>query len=156
MTNDSEFLAEVKSRADRATEGPWVVDRPWLSRGMMHVDGVMPRANLHPDAPYLVETVHNHGSKSAAKHVAVPAHGHSADDRSDAANNMEFIAHAREDVPRLLAMVEERQERLDHYKDLYRLAVEKLRVAKEALEWEDRRCGKVYGPLGDALKVLKG
>lgn len=109
---DAEFLKEVKKRADKATEGPWVVDRPWLSRGMMHVDGVMPRANLHPDAPYLVETVHNHGSKSAAKHVAVPAHGHSADDRSDAANNMEFIAHARSDIPRLLAMIEERDEKL--------------------------------------------
>lgn len=123
---DTEFLKEVKERADRATEGPWVVDRPWLSRGMMHVYGVMPRANLHPDAPYLVETVHNHGSKSASKHVAVPAHGHSADDRSDAANNMEFIAHAREDVPRLLAMIEERNE--------------KLRVAEKALDTIRKCC----------------
>lgn len=29
-------------------------------------------------------------------------------------------------------------------------------IAEEALAWEDRRCGKVYGPLGEALKVLRG
>jgi hypothetical protein len=110
--SDEQFLKEVRERAERATEGPWVVDRPWLSRGMVHVDGVMPRTNLHPEAPYLVETVHNHGSRSAAKHVAVPEHGHSADDGSDAANNMEFIAHSRADIPKLLAMIEERDEKL--------------------------------------------
>ena len=90
MTKDE--LARLREIAKRATPGPWVVDRPWLSRGLMHVDGVMPRANLHPDEMYQVVTTHNHGSKSAAKHVAVPEHGHSADDGSDAANNMEHIA----------------------------------------------------------------
>jgi len=85
-------LARLRETAKRATPGPWVVDRPWLSRGLMHVDGVMPRANLHPEEMYQVMTIHNHGSKSAAKHVAVPERGHSADDGSDAANNMEHIA----------------------------------------------------------------
>lgn len=102
MKSIDELLAPMQKRLDAATPGPWVVDRPWLARGIMSVDGVMPRNNLHPEAPYEVETIHNHNTRSAAKHIAVPEHGHAADDKSDAANNMEFIAHSRQDLELLI------------------------------------------------------
>lgn len=86
---DRENLRRV---AEAATPGPWAVHRPWLSFGQMGVEGVIPRANLHPEEPYQVKTEHNHGSASYALHIAVPAHGHSCDDKSDAARNMEHIA----------------------------------------------------------------
>ena len=109
-------LDELEALARAATPGPWVTDRPWLSRGLMHVDGVMPRANLHPEEPYQVKTEHNHGTLSYSKHVAVPALGHSAEDGSDAARNMEFIAAMNPaQALKLIEVIRLQQEALEFY-----------------------------------------
>jgi hypothetical protein len=85
-------ISELREIVARATPGPWVVDRPFLSLGSLTVTGVMPESNYHPEEMYQVKTEHNHGTCSYSKHVAVPEHGHSCADKSDAAHNMEFIA----------------------------------------------------------------
>ena len=83
---------KLKSIAERATPGSWVVYRPWLSRGIMDAYGVIPRANLHPEESYQVKTEHNHGSCSYSLEIAVPSGNSPAKDGSQAAANMEFIA----------------------------------------------------------------
>lgn len=63
-------------------------------------------------------------------------------DREQIIKHVNLVSASASDVPYLLAMIQERDR--------------KLKIAEDALAWEDRRCGRVYGPLGDALKELRG
>lgn len=88
---DAEFLKAVRERAAKATEGPWTVS--YYSN-----HDLLPR----------IEQVLGHCEGCVGR--LAPYH---LEDAS-------FIAHSREDIPRLLAMVEERDE--------------KIRVAEYALD----------------------
>ncbi len=128
MLTLSARLVEIAERIKNATPGPWVVYRPWLSRGSMSVHGVIPRANLHPEEAYQVKTEHNHGSCSYSLEVAVPAMGHSCDDGSDAAKNMELIAHAPADLQFLLDQVAKQNEELKWRREFHGITgVDQLR-----------------------------
>lgn len=107
----SKLLKQMREASEKATPGYWVVDRPYLSIGSLRVDGVMPEANF-------VETIHTHGTKSYAKHVAVPEHGHACDDHSQAARNMEHIAFAcPANVTKLLDAIDTLSAALEYYED---------------------------------------
>lgn len=78
MSADAKRLAEIKARCEAATPGPWVMRRPHdEDEDHEHIDG--------PD-----------GSPIAMGHVG-----------EDIGADAEFIANAREDVPFLLAKLEE-------------------------------------------------
>lgn len=128
--NERKRLREL---AEKATPGPWTTERPFLSMGIMDVSGVIPSANLHPEEPYKVETTYTHGTKSYSKAVAVPSHG-IVKDKSDAANNMDFIAAARTAVPQLLDLVEELEAENGDFMNATRDANIKVACLEQALE----------------------
>ena len=107
MTLDKK-LKEIRERCEAAAKGPWDVDANW---------GV-----IRKDREYAVET--DHGScKSWALYIARAEHAHSFKAGSDADKNMQFIAHARTDVPMLLEMLEATID----WEDVYTLkALEKI------------------------------
>lgn len=87
MTDPRETLARIRKRADAATEGPWA---PWLDQdGAKHMGGLLMVGNAEaviPDGEEFVDGV----DVNPIAHVYVPP------DRA-------FIAHARTDVPALVA-----------------------------------------------------
>ena len=150
MKTITELLAPIEARLAAATPGPWIVDRPWLSRGVMTVSGVMPVANMHPEEPYQVVTIHNHGSTSAAKHVAVPEHGHDADDKSDAANNMELIAHAPTDLSTLISLAKRQEAALIVADDALVYCQKPYTISVEMREY------KIKKACAEIQQILKG
>ena len=85
MTDDE--LAAIKARAEAATPGPW-------ARDMGHISTV---CSLGPDGRVLAKFAHFHRNGSWESTVQ--------DDE-----NAAFIAHAREDIPALLAEAERLRE----------------------------------------------
>lgn len=99
MTPLEVYLAQVAGRAERATQGPWTPeDHDWGSNNGVIV------ADPNADG---VCTVHNHGTRSWTRFVAVPAHDHACELGSESHRNMQFIAASRTDVPKLLAIIAE-------------------------------------------------
>ena len=80
MTDLTNLLATMRGRAEAATEGPWETT-----------------ASLYPD-----ETLHDHVTQSADIENDICETPRTPQGIEDA----EFIAHARTDVPRLLAALE--------------------------------------------------
>ena len=80
-------LDAIRERAEAATEGPWA---PWLDQdGQPHMDGLLMVGNADaviPDGEVWIENVD----------VNPIAHTYTPEDR-------QFIAHARTDMPDLLA-----------------------------------------------------
>jgi hypothetical protein len=85
-----ERLAEIKARADAATPGPWRFTA-WDDSSFMLVYGIL--AGEAPDSPIVAYAEHDRGPEVA-----------------DA--DMEFIAHAHQDVPYLLEVVERLRKRV--------------------------------------------
>lgn len=71
-------LKKLRELAMAATPGPWKYEPR---------EGV-----IHDSLEYLVETTHNHGSRSWAKYIAKADHGFCFDIESDNERNMQFIA----------------------------------------------------------------
>ena len=97
-------LDEIKARADAATEGPWLLDGPWWTD-----DG-----GSEPTAlPCVVDA-------NRALVVFPPDATDVGMKRpEDRAANMTFIAAAREDVPRLLTLVESLTAEREWFKDRF-------------------------------------
>jgi hypothetical protein len=85
MTTLTELIERSRELEKAATEGPWV-HREGSGIGL-------------PGDEHVVVTVHNHGTKSWSRDIAVAAHGHSYERTSDNWPNMEFIASARTTEP---------------------------------------------------------
>lgn len=100
-----EQFEEIRQRAEKATSGPWLGNNEGCFVDGDDADGVC--------------TVHNHGTRSWSRVVATPAHGHAGAEDSEAHRNMEFIAHARTDIPALLAALEEVTKERDHWQHEY-------------------------------------
>ena len=85
------YLSEIEARAKAATPGPWQYHRTWQDdrhRAMYVMHGYTGRASKH-DNPWIADL---------------------ADDNNEDA---EFIAHAREDIPALLAEIRRLQAELE-------------------------------------------
>lgn len=99
-----EELAEIKERAEKATEGPWGVGKP-SPNGLNNVgtmSGLLTAQTLEEE-------------------------------------DASFIAHAREDIPKLLAEVEYRREKqaeLLEYNRQYFAEIKRLRAEIARLEME--------------------
>jgi hypothetical protein len=97
---EADLLGEIEARAEAATEGPWTVERQTQDIG-----GYGPYEYVHiPEVTDLEWT-----PDGADCHMC-------GADFEEA--NAEFIAHARTDIPTLLAMVREQRARLDHIRAL--------------------------------------
>lgn len=100
MTKLNEFLSEAKERAEKATPGPW---------------------RNQDDDPML------YGAKSQGKVAKTCEHFMNRTQRN---SNTQFIKHAREDVPRLIEIVEALTNKLklicdtDQRPNVYRLMAE--------------------------------
>ena len=93
---DGDVLADIQRRADAATAGPWMWGEETSEWG---------------DCGPNLETVergpaYSDGSQGA-KELVIGSWGHDANGISVEDTDAEFIAHARTDVPRLLALVRE-------------------------------------------------
>lgn len=97
MKSIEQILNEIKDREQKATKGPWIHKN----------DGEFGKGITRFDEEYCVQTVHNHGSSSWSRDIAVAAHGHGYQKTSNNFQNMEFIAAARQDIPRLVKALEE-------------------------------------------------
>jgi hypothetical protein len=88
-----EQMKEIRERAEAATEGPWVRERDWHEMGQ--------DAEPYPDSqrPYGV---------SRARYSEFIFYAAGRANKGDA----EFIAHSREDIPALLAHIDQLTERL--------------------------------------------
>jgi hypothetical protein len=95
-------LDEIEARATAATPGPWkVYEQPIrFHTGTADVEQMIGQAWDHPQmkAPYPVIGVATHIDFDTRKPVSVVRF---------ADNTAEFVAHAREDVPALIARVRE-------------------------------------------------
>ncbi|MDM5229675.1 hypothetical protein [Lysinibacillus pakistanensis] len=95
---NQEQLNAIKQRVEKATIGPWCVNE--------EIDGIYDGCRTVVKAP-------NAPSKWATRIVSVGQTRRHI--RKDAESNIEFIAHAREDVPALVAEVERLREALGFY-----------------------------------------
>lgn len=89
MTDDPSRLSAIRARLEQATEGPWFAETNYS-----------PEPYCTPSW-YVVNAPH-HPSVQLSRYVA------EAEDSQDA----EFIAHAREDIPYLLAEIDTLSSRL--------------------------------------------
>ncbi len=127
-----EEIAEIRAREQAATPGPWT----W-SAGMIEappgVDGgmeaVLWTANIsgeHDDDDY----------QAALGACGIHAEEHAAD-------NLRFLAHAREDVPKLLAHVADLEAQLEEITDLDRSALKHQELKDERARavrmWHDEK-----------------
>lgn len=83
MTTPDDALSVIRARVDAATPGPWESERTDPGE---HDQGFLIDRMGAGMASSLVAGTYDHGDRAAA--------------------NAEFIAHARDDVPRLLAVVD--------------------------------------------------
>jgi len=121
-------LDAIRARAEAATAGPWAA---WLDQdGADHMHGLLMVGNaaaVIPDGESYVDGVD----------VNPIAHTYTPEDR-------EFIAHAREDIPALLAKVERLRRDRDEWevdsrgwrKEAVALAAEVGTLTRERDEWE--------------------
>lgn len=105
MTTTDQIDA-IQARADAATEGPWKWGEETSEWG---------------DCGPNLETVkrgqvYGDGSQGAAD-LIIGSWGHDANGITVEDANAEFIAHARTDVPALLALVRDQQARLDKVRE---------------------------------------
>ncbi len=141
-----ERLAEIRRRAIHATEGPWVcetaendfdchftvrstahfAEHPWSPRYVAWLNGAIRDASIEQIRQQTCPTcgyfIHNHRMLQVGADVRVD---------NDMRDDAEFIAHAREDIPALLAEVK----RLQSWRDI---AAEHL-SNQIALEQENER-----------------
>jgi hypothetical protein len=113
MTPTDKYLAEVKERAAAATSGPWEICPGDGSVGTSSAE-YGPNNNLKMEI---------------------------ADITSARWTDSEFIANAREDIPRLVAMVEAARKALDYYSE-YIGNDERGVQARKAIAEFDRIAGK--------------
>jgi hypothetical protein len=98
MAETTERLKEIEERAKNATEGPWSEDQE--DRGKI-VSGLM------PDPEHVGGTIYDW----CIAEVAGPFCVRPTTELFDGTPNIAFIAHAREDVPWLLSLLQASQER---------------------------------------------
>lgn len=113
--SDQARLAEIKERADAATEGPWEAKRDPVKAEWMAVD-------------------------TPVDLVWFPVHPH-----KDAASNMDdakFIAHARGDVPWLLGLCVRQAEQLDQARTLLADAETLITALHKALPDDGKERGQ--------------
>ena len=96
----AEQLQAIKERAEYATDGPWKVVKSEES-------GVQ------------IGTTWEHGQLKVGVPVVTTAHGVGGTTIYINQNNAEFIAHAREDVPALIAEVEWLREAIDRKNEIH-------------------------------------
>ena len=101
-TNDEARVAEIRGRCDAATEGPWIVES--RSDGL----AVGTPKTWYPQETYAL--VYSSGTPDD------PMSGWTAEAINREVLNADFIAHARTDVPWLLARLEESNSQRDRYK----------------------------------------
>jgi hypothetical protein len=95
--NFTEVLNEIKERADKATPGPW---KTLLKGTGMYVGNWNnPHHQKEIHCPY-------------GEHIEVDNYNHRFDG-SNAEDTADFIAHARSDIPKLLAVIEKLIEQRD-------------------------------------------
>lgn len=101
----SDRVEQIRARAEAATEGPWVIDstEPSIWSPRVIVIGNYTAADLYESPAW----------------------------EDGTAEDLGFIAHAREDVPWLLAEVERLQRDVDHLRGIVRRA---LAESGEAIE----------------------
>ena len=104
MNDNNKYLAEVRARCEAATPGPW----EWAGDGLIGTD---PRFSAKPSVCENVLCACDEDSGGAySGSVAVL-------DMDNETNDRPFIAHARQDIPRLLAMLEDAHARIQDYQD---------------------------------------
>lgn len=93
MSDLTEQLAEIKARAEAATEGPW----EWTAYRVPTLEGWKGDPAVYRYQTEVLEADHNGecGCRSACQL-----------DLTIAPSDAKFIAHAREDIPRLIAAVD--------------------------------------------------
>jgi hypothetical protein len=108
-----EQLQAIEERAAAATEGPWVVvpDRYSDDAEREHCQGI-----TAPPGPQEMEAGREYDLPPSGRDIVITDSGYYPPLKADAA----FIAHARQDVPALVA------------------EVRRLRKALEDLEWQQR------------------
>jgi hypothetical protein len=118
----SDRLDEIKARLDKATPGPWgynsyraVFGPPALIQAYDdapdYPEGPRPTIGTPEDMAWCAQRAAAYEAEPIV--ASVPAHyGDTATGRHAA--DAEFIAHAREDVPYLLALLAERDARIAH------------------------------------------
>jgi hypothetical protein len=89
-------LAAIRLRADAATKGPWTVDRELHQRTDWHyVVRTIDKPAAHPWSYRFLAWLNGGLGEGRTPH-----------DDAEVAADAEFIAHAREDVPSLMAEVQ--------------------------------------------------
>lgn len=99
MTNLPEWIQQAKDRADKATPGPWFIG---LGSGNHLCTGVFSDTEV---PLWITDCLSDSMLQSMRTGSATLPRDH--------APNMEFIAHARTDVPRLIELAGEMAERLE-------------------------------------------
>jgi hypothetical protein len=162
MTEDE--LKAIAERAERATPGPWVVvqrDVPLNDLGKLEV----------PKAQLLVERAVQTGYDQPQLHAPVlitgmgitPFFGTETHYHHIEAGDADFIAHAREDIPRLVAALAQEREQADEV----RRSGERSRPAAPAPEgpwrvwkvgtsawWLTTNVGEQVGPLATEVEAV--
>lgn len=129
-------LQAIKERVENTTKGPWKVVKSEES-------GVQ------------IGTTWEHGQLKAGVPVVTTAHGVGGTTIYINQNNAEFIAHAREDVPALIAEVERLRETLQTiaFTPKFKLQCEAENYAELALEGRESEWVEV--PFDSELKILR-
>ncbi|MGW4114794.1 hypothetical protein ACWEFJ_28300 [Actinosynnema sp. NPDC004786] len=141
MKADEEFaarLAEIQARADAATPGPWMVDH---AAAVREVPGWHVAVGAPAPAGFTVVALT--GTAGAGAHErSVP--------------DAEFIAHARDDVPVLLAEVAQLRARLDAVRALHvHTRNDNWYIGPKVL-WMCSQCGAVADRWCDTVRALDG
>ena len=106
-------LAAIEARANAATPGPWA--RPLNTRYRASVSADMPKGD---PASRLINNTDHKGNPERVTVVSCPVWSNGKFFRSQSGKDLEFIAHARTDVPALLALVREQRDQLDRVLEL--------------------------------------
>jgi hypothetical protein len=106
-------LAAIEARANAATPGPW--DRPLNTRYRASVTADMPKGD--PSSRWR-DQVDKEGNPERVSIVNCPIWSDGKFFRKQSGRDLEFIAHARTDVPALLALVREQRAVIERVKAL--------------------------------------
>ena len=107
-------LDQIKARAKKATPGPW--HRPLNTRWKNAVTGIMPKGD---PASTLINNTDHEGNPERITIVTAPTWSSGGFFRKQSGKDLEFIAHARTDVPKLLAALEAVEEVTQHLEATY-------------------------------------
>ena len=115
MMNESQLKA-IEERANKASNAPWIVEAGDYSGAnwMIGATSVFLGGSAWDDKSYYITTQNVHASEL----------------EGDAKTDAEFIAHAREDVPALIAEVKRLRAKLDA------MPVEAIRKVRTAAEMD--------------------